>query len=89
MKIPKKMLFEMVMTGKLQKLDRSTDKWIEFDFIFQLHLDHRANHLLHAICEYARAVRYWQFLTGFHCLVLPTLLFDRNECLRGNERNRK
>jgi|TARA_R100000353_G_C6499880_1_gene193933 hypothetical protein len=32
MKIPKKMLFEMVMTGKLQKLDRSTDKWIEFDF---------------------------------------------------------
>ena len=32
MKIPRRMLFEMVMTGKLQKLDKKTDKWIEFDF---------------------------------------------------------
>ena len=32
MKIPKKMLFEMVMTGKLQKLDKITNEWIEFDF---------------------------------------------------------
>ena len=32
MKIPKKMLFMMVMTGKLQKLDKNTDEWIEFDF---------------------------------------------------------
>ena len=26
------MLFEMVMTGKLQKLDKVTNEWIEFDF---------------------------------------------------------
>ena len=26
------MLFEMVMTGKLQKLDKITNEWIEFDF---------------------------------------------------------
>ena len=32
MKIPKKMLFMMVMTGKLQKLAKNTDEWIEFDF---------------------------------------------------------
>jgi len=32
MKIPKKMLFMMVMTGKLQKLDKKTDEWIEFEF---------------------------------------------------------
>mgnify|MGYP003141874341 FL=1 len=32
MKIPRKMLFEMVMTGKLQKLDKKTDMWIEYAF---------------------------------------------------------
>ena len=32
MKIPKKMLFDMVMSGKLQKLDKKTDEWVEVNF---------------------------------------------------------
>ena len=32
MKIPKKMLFEMVMSGKLQKFDEKLDRWIKVSF---------------------------------------------------------
>ena len=32
MKIPKKMLFEMVMSGKLQKFDEKLDCWIKVSF---------------------------------------------------------
>tara|TARA_Y100000768_G_C23578750_1_gene496091 strand:+ start:130 stop:342 length:213 start_codon:yes stop_codon:yes gene_type:complete len=32
MKIPKKMLFEMVMSGKLQKFDEKKDCWIKVKF---------------------------------------------------------
>tara|TARA_R100001443_G_scaffold116685_1_gene138024 strand:- start:1237 stop:1449 length:213 start_codon:yes stop_codon:yes gene_type:complete len=32
MKIPKKMLFEMVMSGKLQRYDEDKDRWIKVSF---------------------------------------------------------
>tara|TARA_R100001460_G_C3536998_1_gene174095 strand:+ start:644 stop:856 length:213 start_codon:yes stop_codon:yes gene_type:complete len=32
MKIPKKMLFEMVMSGKLQRYDEDKDRWIKVTF---------------------------------------------------------
>ena len=32
MKIPKKMLFEMDMSGKLQKFDEKKDRWIKVAF---------------------------------------------------------
>jgi len=32
MKIPRKMLFEMVMSGKLQKFDKISKEWVEYPF---------------------------------------------------------
>ena len=50
MKIPKKMLFEMVMQGKLQKFDHDQDCWIKVSFD-----PHNEEHIQIKMQHYAQA----------------------------------